>query len=170
MYTFDPRNHNYEKAFHLAWSTLCEERNRNTLGNILESLLGVRNAIVKYYGKEHDPVIESVCERVSNFVNAVYQFTQWTNRASKTTISSLGKFASAALHCWLSDRSDAGLPHAKPECEASAPSSSNLNPGISSEHFGVTSVRLGMHSASWPRPECLRIRRIQECYSVSVSK
>ena len=77
-WTFDPRNRNYEKAFHLAWPTLCGERNRNTLGNILESLLGVRNARVKY-GKKRDLAIESVCGRVSNFVNAVYQFTQWTD-------------------------------------------------------------------------------------------
>ena len=76
-WTFDPRNRNYAKAFHLAWPTLCEDRNANTLGNVLESLLGVRNARV-WYSEPHVPVIDQVCEFVSVYINTVYQFTQWT--------------------------------------------------------------------------------------------
>ena len=50
-WTFDPRNRNYEKAFHMAWPQLSGSMNSNTLGNIIESLLGVRNAAVKYHAQ-----------------------------------------------------------------------------------------------------------------------
>ena len=81
-WTFDPQNRVYEKAFHLAWPQLVGNKNMNTLGNILESMLGVRNAIAKYpecaKKLEAQRTIDSVCKRVSKYVNSVYQFTQAT--------------------------------------------------------------------------------------------
>ena len=80
-WTFDPMNWNYEKAFWFAWPALVHRKNRNTLGNIFESLLGTRN-----FGDRHDwpydsgkVVIISVCTNLSNYVNAVYQLTRYTD-------------------------------------------------------------------------------------------
>lgn len=75
---FDPRNRNYEKAFHLAWPDLVEQRNKVTLGDILESILGVRDEA----DKQHRPIpgcAIAVCRELSSFVNSVYQLTQYSN-------------------------------------------------------------------------------------------
>ena len=54
--------------------------NMNTLGNIMESLLGVRNAATQYRAQlEAHRAIDSVCKNVSKYVNSVYQFTQATD-------------------------------------------------------------------------------------------
>ena len=79
-WTFDPRNCNYAKAFHMAWPQLASNMNSNTLGNIIESLLGVRNAAAKYHAQlEAHRAIDSVCKNASKYVNSVYQFTQATD-------------------------------------------------------------------------------------------
>ena len=80
-WTFDPMNYNYEKAFYMAWPAHVRQMNRVTIGNILESLLGVRN-MGDRNGWGHDSqraVIVSVCQNLSDFVNAVYQLTKYTD-------------------------------------------------------------------------------------------
>ena len=80
-WTFDPMNRNYEKAFHLSWPAQVREMNRVTIGNILESVLGTRN-IGDRNGWGNDSqraVVASVCTNISNYVNAVYQLTAYTD-------------------------------------------------------------------------------------------
>ena len=79
-WTFDPQNRVYEKAVHLAWPALLERfSNFETLGNIIESILGVRNyASHKGILMEQHQIIQSVCHHLSRYVNLVYQFTEYT--------------------------------------------------------------------------------------------
>ena len=80
-WTFDPMIWNYEKAFRFAWPAQGRGKNRITLGNIFESLLGTRN-FGDMHGWPYDSgrvVITSVCTNLSNYVNAVYQLTRYTD-------------------------------------------------------------------------------------------
>jgi len=79
-WTFDPRNRNYEKAFHLAWPEIVDWRERVNLGNVLEAILGVREqAFAQRHFLQENPAVLGVCSRLSAFVNSVYQFTRYTN-------------------------------------------------------------------------------------------
>lgn len=75
-WTFDPRNRNYEKAFWLSWPNLAGNRNAENLGNLMEAILGIREAAVqKRHFLQEDCRVLFVAELLSNFVNSVYQFT-----------------------------------------------------------------------------------------------
>ena len=80
-WTFDPMNWNYEKAFHLSWPAHVRQMNRKTIGNILESALGTRNFGDRNGWRDdaQRDVIVSVCTNISNYVNAVYQLTKYTD-------------------------------------------------------------------------------------------
>ena len=73
-WTFDPRNRNYEEAFWLAWPQLAKDRNRTSLGNILEAIWGMRSD-VKY---ERQTKTMELCAPLDEFVYSVYQVTQYT--------------------------------------------------------------------------------------------
>ena len=79
-WTFDPQNVVYAKAVHLAWPALLGRfSNFETIGDIVESILGLRNyASNKGILMEQHQIIHSVCHHVSQYVNLVYQFTQYT--------------------------------------------------------------------------------------------
>ena len=79
-WTFDPQNVIYAKAFHLAWPALALKfSNAETTGNILESILGVRN-FAAWQGMQmrQHTTNQSVCHNLSLCVNSVHQFTQYT--------------------------------------------------------------------------------------------
>ena len=76
---FDPRNKNYEKAFHLAFPQLVNGRAAVNLGNVIESVLGVRERAIKQrHPLAYDVSVISVCSHFSEFVNCVYNLTQYT--------------------------------------------------------------------------------------------
>ena len=79
-WTFGPENDVYAKAVHLAWPALLRRfSNFETLGDIVESILGVRNyASHKGILMEQQQIIQSVCHHLSRYVNLVYQFTEYT--------------------------------------------------------------------------------------------
>ena len=72
-WTFDPQNRVYEKAVHLAWPALLERfSNFETLGNIVESILGVRNyASHKGILMEQHQIIQSACYTLPRCANLV---------------------------------------------------------------------------------------------------
>ena len=83
-WTFDPMNVNYAKAFHLTWPEHAHDMNRNSLGNILESVLGTRNRAdrIGWRDVSHRELIVSVCTDISACVHAVYQLTAYTDTVS----------------------------------------------------------------------------------------
>ena len=78
-WTFDPRNQNYQKAWWLAFPAQTHDRNMNTLGNVLEAILGMWEAAVE---QQHylaaDVVVRSVACELSRLCHAVHSFTQYT--------------------------------------------------------------------------------------------
>ena len=76
-WTFELRNKNYENAFWLAWPLLAGARNCINVGNILEAILGRREVVVRYRKSVTD-MVERSASLLSEFVNSVYQYTQYT--------------------------------------------------------------------------------------------
>ena len=61
-WVFDPTNKVYEKAFWMAWPDLVASFTPNTLGNVLEAILGVREAAVdRGHPIATNPMILGVC-------------------------------------------------------------------------------------------------------------
>ena len=82
-WTFDPTNWIYQKAFLLAWPDLAHNMNRNSLGNVFESILGTRNGLDKYGWNGWEPserdAVVTVCTALSSYANAVYQLAAYTD-------------------------------------------------------------------------------------------
>jgi len=79
-WTFDPQNRCYEKAWWLAWPAATWNYNANTLGNVLESIIGIWEAAVsqRHYLAE-DAAVKGVAQALSMFVHAVYSFVEYTD-------------------------------------------------------------------------------------------
>jgi hypothetical protein len=78
-WTFDPRNRNYQKAWWLAWPTQIGNYNANTLGNVIEAIIGMWEAAVLHqHVLAQNVVVKSVACMLSRFCHAVHSFTQYT--------------------------------------------------------------------------------------------
>ena len=78
-WTFDPENKVYEKCFWLLWPNLVGTRERVNLGNVIESVLGVREqAVAQQHFLQEDDVVISVATHLSEFVNLTNQFIMYT--------------------------------------------------------------------------------------------
>ena len=79
-WTFDPTNLVYEKCFWLLWPNLVGDRKHVNLGNVIESVLGVREqAVQQRHVLQEDEAVNSLCKRLSEFVNLTYQFIMYTD-------------------------------------------------------------------------------------------
>ena len=77
---FDPTNKVYEKCFHLLWPNLVGTRKHVNLGNVIESVLGVREQAVKQrHFLQEDEAVNSLCKRLGEFVNVAYHFIMYTD-------------------------------------------------------------------------------------------
>ena len=77
---FDPTNKVYEKCFWLLWPNLVDERELVNLGNVIESVVGLREQAVKQrHSFQEDEAVNSLCKRLSEFVNLTYQFIMYTD-------------------------------------------------------------------------------------------
>ena len=76
---FDPTNKVYEKCFHLLWPNLVGTRKHVNLGNVIESVLGMREqAVAQRHFLQEDDVVISVATHLSEFVNLTNQFIMYT--------------------------------------------------------------------------------------------
>ena len=79
-WTFDPTNLVYETWFWLLWPTLVGDRKHENWGNVIESVLGVREqAVQQRHFLQEDEAVNSLCKRLSEFVNLTYQFIMYTD-------------------------------------------------------------------------------------------
>ena len=77
---FDPTNLVYEKCFWLLWPNLVGTRKHVNLGNVIESVLGVREQAVKQrHFLQEDEAVNSLCKRLGEFVNVAYHFIMYTD-------------------------------------------------------------------------------------------
>ena len=77
---FDPTNKVYEKCFWLLWPNLVGTRKHVNLGNVIESVLGVREQAVKQrHFLQEDEAVNSLCKRLGEFVNVAYHFIMYTD-------------------------------------------------------------------------------------------
>ena len=79
-WTFDPENKVYEKCFWLLWPNLVGPRQKVNLGNVIESILGVREqAVTQQHFLQEDDVVISLATRLSEFVNLTNQSIMYTD-------------------------------------------------------------------------------------------
>ena len=80
-WTFDPTNRVCQKCFWLLWPNLVGTRERVILGNIIESVLGVREWALEQedyvFLLEHQ-AMTSLARRLGEFVNLAHQFIHYT--------------------------------------------------------------------------------------------
>jgi hypothetical protein len=75
-WTFDPGNLNYEKAFWLLFPQLAPHCGKVSLGNVLESILGVYEAAVHHgHVLQERMYVRRVTGLLNCFVHAVYNVT-----------------------------------------------------------------------------------------------
>ena len=90
-WTFDPENKVYEKCFWLLWPNLVGTRKHVNLGNVIESVLGVREQVVKQqHFLQEDEAVNSLCKRLGEFVNVTYHFIMYTDSREDPVRSWLG--------------------------------------------------------------------------------
>ena len=78
----------YEKCFWLLWPNLVGTRKHVNLGNVIESVLGVREQAVKQrHFLQEDEAVNSLCKRLGEFVNVTYHFIMYTDWREDPVIS-----------------------------------------------------------------------------------
>ena len=88
---FDPTNLVYEKCFWLLWPNLVGTRKHVNLGNVIESVLGVREQAVKQrHFLQEDEAVNSLCKRLSEFVNLTYQLMMYAGSRESPASSCVG--------------------------------------------------------------------------------
>ena len=90
-WTFDPTILAYEKCCWLLWPTVVDDTQHMMLGNVIECVVGVREqAVQQRHFLQEDEAVNSLCKRLSEFVNLTYQFIMYTDSREDPVRSWLG--------------------------------------------------------------------------------